>query len=1217
MSFLRWLQRSFLENPLVGRQLATQLTGPRLGVIFTVVTGVLLVTDFVVFSSVLLSGNEDMLRGGFTASVRSMNGLILFGLLGILLPLRVAGAIDALRADKSFEQLVVTGASPLRLHFGNWALGFLYALAILLVSLPIQVYISILGDLSLTQLAAEYGVLALYSNVILLFALGFGVLERERAVTFLVIIIVLATGCAALVYLLPPVFAWATPVLFFAGPVLQNLLGTAIANSPIQDPVIFNTKIPAEMYPFLLWGLLALFWIVLLSLGPSHRFSPGLNNFGQIVLQGDRRRRFIRKARARLSRRVELAFFYENRPRWLAGWDFPLRITLVVGTIFLLWGVIVGLCFAGSPTIEPRFRFERDDEFLTCISLTGLVLFFGLFKLVDSQRQLRWRERVWRWSLPRDWLLSACAVGLIAAFVHMLAFILEIAVANTVTSGAAQGLNVYLADWWYFTGILAIFFLNCHLFGKLVTRFVDSVAAVKTLVFIAAGAVFVGPPILAQGLREYWLPRGLFPLVFLSPPVVLARHRGFSRDLAPEGFEAHMASLYALGWQIGIAAFLVLVLVGLSLLHRHYRKVRARASALASTAAVACLLAFLPGGSGRLLAAPELPLGVQVTPGFDGQVFGNRRTTLFFTVVVKNPNAHEVSGRLHFETDSGLTTTPRAFTFPPGTTLPLHMTQDFSDYSPYFAGARLVIETADSSVEANVPAVAGKHSKQKTEYLVVSDTDETAPTTDPKWRWVRTDPLYLPEEVRHYEGADAIFVGPTDLSRWTPGQRRALYDYVRLGGTVIFFGAIDPASLKGAKEWETILAPRGSVRFARGGAVHPVETLEGARVLWELPAEDGGSTVPLLSARGVGLGHVGHLAVERLQSGSDVRWTELAPAIPPSAQSRTLFSQLDFALRDSTSMLAVLGYFALYVLLIGPGLFIVFRRKERRSWIPVWIVGVPVVFLLGFPVLHASLHLRPSYASLTRFVIYGPAARHGVGYGVLDLRSNGRQSHEILARGKALSAYSMANPLRHPRVRKNFFLPLELHDTGADDGLRLDLMLAPWSRRRVLFLGDVTREERSVGSAVFDQSAGRLTVEVSCDVGDAEAYLVAHLPGNARLVEKVSGHPFRSELSVTYGKKRPVGFPLPDELRSDVAVRMRWRPCVFLVTLTPQGGFDIESDDLAFTREFPESHPNFRPGSRAARELPSDFTKRDGKLIRILESTVILQEIELEIRNAP
>src|SRR4030095_13202992 len=182
------------------------------------------------------------------------------------------------------------------------------------------------------------------------------------------------------------------------------------------DPVLFLTSIPTGVFVYLLWGIMVVPWAVWMVLGPAHRFTPGLNNFGSVVLPGDRKRRIFRKLRFALTRKVELAFLYENTPRWLQGWAFPLRVLVGLGAVAFAWAVIVGLCFAGHPVPDIRLRPCRDEAMLISIHVTGVVALAGLLFLIDPRAKVASRERVSRWTVPRPLALAGVALLFIGGF---------------------------------------------------------------------------------------------------------------------------------------------------------------------------------------------------------------------------------------------------------------------------------------------------------------------------------------------------------------------------------------------------------------------------------------------------------------------------------------------------------------------------------------------------------------------------------------------------------------------------------------------------------------------------------------------------------------------------------------------------------------------------------------------------------------------------------
>ncbi len=1274
---LGFLKRGFLENPLVGRQLSTQLTGPRLGIVFALVAGSLLLTDAITLSTLLLSDRSGTIEGMAARLLCLINFLLLYGLLALLLPVRVAGAIDGPRFDKAFDQLVVTGASPIQLQLGNWALGFLYALFILLVSLPFQVYACMLGGVELSGLAWGYGVLALYSNVIIAVTLAFCVLEREWLAAPAAIGIFLLGGFLSFAPL-PAALAWATPVRLF-WPLPMWTLSGSIVGGWFAEPVLFFQAIPQRVYRFLLWAIIAAPCVVFILLGPSHRFLPGVNNFGNVVLAGDRRRRFFRKVRFALTRKVELAFFYENRPRWLDGIDYPLRAVVGLGAVVFFWGVITGLCFDGAPdlaVIGPRFDFFGRDSFAFSIGFTSAALFVALLLLGDPRPKLAWRERVGRWSVPRGWLLSGCFLLLLGGFALLHELVLESALENAAASPVpamkGPGVDAFATHCRQFVGSLVLFFLNCHLLGKILTRLSGTAAVLRIQILLAAGAAFCGPLIVLLGMEERWIPPDLFPLVFISPLVqYMARDAGFKK-IAPRGFDLEQVFPRHMAWQVGFTVVLVAVLVLILVLTAAIRA-RSRAngagtkpprSPAATGAAVLMLLAALSGAFSPLDAQPAppdspdekgeedgkktLPLQADLTHGFEGRLID--ADVDFFTLVLKNTSDQPIRGTFRIELDRNVSTSLRQFDAPPGTSVPIRWSEDrFPTILMYPSSSlRLVLEAPGGRLVKDMPGVAlmSQGSPQDAKvYLEIADDErgERGPSVSvggEKGRiWVPANTFFLPEDHRPYAGAQAVFVGPTDLSRWTPGQRRALLDFVRLGGAVFFHGPIDRASLKGAGEWEELLATRSSSRAARDGAELIVEDLEEGESLAWLDAAGGSPAVPLISARAVGPGTIGHLSSSLKASSArpDV-WSALWAALPGSRYPSgvSLSRSDDLELRDSTSLLAVLGYFAMYSLVLGPAGFFAFRRKSRRRWMPLWIIGLPAAFVVLLPALHASLHLRPSYASLTRAVFFAPGSRHGVTQAMLEVRSSGRQQHRLALWGDGLSAFVLEEVSQHYPAYGNpesRIAPLASYPPG-EGAHDLQLSLNPWGRKKVLFLGSASYETPITGKALHDARMKRLSLRAIGLPATEEKPLgrvAFRLPCDKQYrTASLSGASFEGGVLTLELPLDPVSNELSETLLSrailepgDLGLSLPSRPFVFLVLEGLDPGLDVTSKDLAFEREVAEL-PR-APGPDAAKQksvrrkkaLPgrtAGTIEKDGKIFRSFQRTLFLQELPLETR---
>ena len=312
--------------------MATAFTGPRLGGAFLFVNLVVLLAYVGAYQLV------ENFRGEMTASFSSAvfsaaHFVTLFFLLCLLVPIKVSGYIEGPRTGKVFDQFVVTGMSPLRVHAGTWYVGMLYSATLLFITLPFAGCAVFFLDVERSDMLIGYGVLVLHSNWIIGLTLANSMLEREWRSVPLTILIVGLFAFLSLIF--EPDFMQVFTVHIAELTPLRLLLRCIVWDhtdvpAMIQahigvDPYFFRVAIPLNVYPFILWGLVVGICLLIVTLGSSHHFTNGFNAFGTVVLKGDRKKRFSRRLRGALTRKVELAFFYENRPRWCDRWEFPLR----------------------------------------------------------------------------------------------------------------------------------------------------------------------------------------------------------------------------------------------------------------------------------------------------------------------------------------------------------------------------------------------------------------------------------------------------------------------------------------------------------------------------------------------------------------------------------------------------------------------------------------------------------------------------------------------------------------------------------------------------------------------------------------------------------------------------------------------------------------------------------------------------------------------------
>lgn len=64
--------------------------------------------------------------------------------------------------------------------------------------------------------------------------------------------------------------------------------------------------------------------------------------------------------------------------------------------------------------------------------------------------------------------------------------------------------------------------------------------------------------------------------------------------------------------------------------------------------------------------------------------------------------------------------------------------------------------------------------------------------------------LFLPEYATDYDGVSTVVLRPADLATCTALQQSALYDFVRLGGVIIFSGPLNASRFEAGSAWREI-----------------------------------------------------------------------------------------------------------------------------------------------------------------------------------------------------------------------------------------------------------------------------------------------------------------------------------------------------------------------------------------------------------------------------
>jgi hypothetical protein len=368
------------DNPSAEQDARTILSSPKVGLWLGLeVIFIIIASSVALF---LLPQEEDEFRR-IVVAVGTGPYLILVTLgvvtlfLTLIVPLRAVGLLEGPRWRGYLDQLVTTGITPTRYFLGKWATSQPFFLALLAASLPFVTLFGLLGGATLGRTVAAYALLYLYANLLLVFAAGLGVVIHEVGALFSTWILF---GLAQLLAVIPAPseLACFTPLRFLIQPIVAAAAGSAapIALRLYGDAHVLGLDVPWVAWALLTWGVLGAAMAVACVVGPPHAFLPGANNFGAVVLPGDSKRAFFRRLRPFVTRRVELAFLFENRGPRLVRWTLPLHALSQAALLGLMAVTILPVGF--DPVLVGTIP-ELEAIFVLQAVLITIVLAVGLY----------------------------------------------------------------------------------------------------------------------------------------------------------------------------------------------------------------------------------------------------------------------------------------------------------------------------------------------------------------------------------------------------------------------------------------------------------------------------------------------------------------------------------------------------------------------------------------------------------------------------------------------------------------------------------------------------------------------------------------------------------------------------------------------------------------------------------------------------------------------
>lgn len=377
MSAVRRFLGLFQDSPTYGRDKANLASGFTIGTAALLLNGVVLM---LVLPLMLDPDDRDFRTLTENIEFGQLLALILLGgataFATLLIPFRLSTVFLGPRVGRYFDQVVLSGISPMRFLIGKVTSQNLFLGLILFLLLPYLVLSIALGGLNPVAFLTGIFLVWLHCMALALVTLWLSLYVNEMLAAVIVIAATMflgGLGCAPFPFqpfVMTPMPALMQPV-YAAMPSMKEYLAA--------DYWTFVIACTATMTTIIFVSLFAIY------LGPLYGIIQENSTFGEVVRAGDSKRKRWLRIRHHVQRPSELAFFYENRSdtlrrceglvRWGFGFGFLTLLSLGASTTFV-YGLSILIGKWGPPGGSWAFGFHAI--YLT-IHGVGLVLAACIF----------------------------------------------------------------------------------------------------------------------------------------------------------------------------------------------------------------------------------------------------------------------------------------------------------------------------------------------------------------------------------------------------------------------------------------------------------------------------------------------------------------------------------------------------------------------------------------------------------------------------------------------------------------------------------------------------------------------------------------------------------------------------------------------------------------------------------------------------------------------
>jgi len=335
MNTIRRFIDLFRDSPTYGRDRANLISGATIGMTALLLNGMLMM----LVMPLMLNPDESFFRT-ITENVGLGQVLALILLGGatacatLVIPLRLVTVFWGPRTGRYFDQIVLSGITPLRFLIGKATSQNLFLGLILFLLLPWMVLSLSLGGVHPGLFLSGLFLVWLYCIALALVTLWASLYFNELLAALFVIaaaILMAILGCIPMPF---------QPFLFTPFPALIY---------PVYSAILFLAgQIPENYFSVFASCAICLSSVIGISLfaiylGPLYGIISENSTFGEVIRKGDAKKKRKFRMRLHIQRPSEIAFFYENRSKALSSNEGAIRW----GTgFFVLRGLGIRFCLA-------------------------------------------------------------------------------------------------------------------------------------------------------------------------------------------------------------------------------------------------------------------------------------------------------------------------------------------------------------------------------------------------------------------------------------------------------------------------------------------------------------------------------------------------------------------------------------------------------------------------------------------------------------------------------------------------------------------------------------------------------------------------------------------------------------------------------------------------------------------------------------------------------